>query len=224
MSLPNESALSLKDFERSAKIIARGLYFFDQLALPIVERRASDLHEICDLAYHIRSLAEVSSGIPLWFRSTKNIQALSGAALIDFNHLLIRSFKYKQDAGKPLLEFEKKVLTDAADKYFAIKYPDGKMQLKNHRSLDEFLIDTNIFTSKLLHQDEFSILGFLGHESTTYMCSDPGARLKKLANFWRMDFVAQCYFVNERFPEVIEFHEQRHRALPFKLEVFPNDA
>lgn len=224
MTSPNSIVLSDDDLERTAKIFSRGLYFYDQLASPIVDRRAFDSHEICDLAYHIRSLAEVSSGMPLWFKSTENIQALSGATLIDFNHLLVRAFKCKQNTGKPLSEFEKKVLADASDKYFALWYPDGKTQLKNHRSADDCLIDTNLLTSKLLHQDEFSILGSLGNGGIPSICSDFGSHLKKLANFWRKDFVAQCYFVNDNFPAVIEFYEQRYRALPFKLEVFPSEA
>ena len=221
---PNSIVLSEDDLKRTAKIFSRGLYFYDQLASPIVDRRAFDSHEICDLAYHIRSLAEICSGMPLWFRSTENIQALSGATIIDCNHLLVRSFKSKQDAGEPLSVFEKKVLTDASDKYFALCYPDGKTQLKNHRSADDCLIDTNLLTSKLLHQDEFSILGSLENGDILGSWSDFGSRLKKLANFWRKDFVAQCFFVNGNFPVVIAFYAQRHRALPFKLEIFQSEA
>lgn len=211
---PEPVELVEEDLERTAQVVGRGLYFFEQVGPPIIDGRVSDPHRICDTAYHIRSLAEVSSGMPLWFRSIENIRALSGATLIDFNHLLVRAFKAKKDAGKPLSEFESKVLSDAADKYFALWYPDGKSQLKSHRSDDECLLDTNLITSKLLHQDEFSIFGSLGPASAAI-----GVHLKKLANFWRRDFIAQCYFTSSKFPQVIAFYEQRYGALPFKLEV-----
>jgi len=191
---PDLVELGEEDLERTAQVVGRGLYFFDQLAPPIIDGRVSDRHHICDVAYHIRSLAEVSSGMPLWFRNIDNIQALSGATLIDFNHLLVRAFKAKKDAGKPLSEFENRVLSDASDKYFALCYPDGKTQLKSFRRDDECLLDTNMITSKLLHQDEFSIFGSLGPGGIA-----TGVHLKKLANFWRKNAQPLTFTLSHQF-------------------------
>jgi hypothetical protein len=224
MNQPISQSITVKDIENAAHVMARGLYFFDQLASAIVDKRVSDSHEICDLAFHIRSLAEICSGIPLWFRSVENIKVLSSATLMDFNHLLIRVAKLKRDTGQTLSDFENTILASASDKYYAVCYPDGKNQIKEHRKLDNCLLDTYIMTSKLIHQDEFAILGTFGHGEFSVLTLAIRTHLPKLATFWRKDFIAQTYFVERDFPEILAFHETHFRPLPFKPDVFGNGA
>jgi len=74
-------------------------------------------------------------------------------------------------------------------------------------------VDTQIITSKFIHQDEYSIIGideFKLYDSTAVN------RLEKIAYFWRMDFRNRVVFTNNRFPVIIKHYEENFSKLPFE--------
>lgn len=204
----------LTDFElkNCSLIIGRGLFFYKKLGDENNLDIQKDRNKISDLAFYIRSLAEITVGMELWFKSIKNIQALGDAALIDQNHLFIKVAKLLKKQDKELSPFLKTILDESADKYYSVPYPDGKIEIAVHRKSDELLEDTQILTSKLLHQDEYSIIGsnfFIDHDTVLMN------HLRKMALFWQMDFRNRIVITNDNFPEILKYYEENYLKIPF---------
>lgn len=216
--------LSDKGVGHGIAALERGMHFFLKLAADQASRNASDPHEICELAYRIRCLAELCSAFPLWFRSYKNAEALGAAAFLDVNHLFVRRVKLRQSAGKELSDMERKILHSAEDKYFSLAYPETRLSVCDQRRADELFADTNVLTSKIAHQDEASVFGRLGSDPFKNLIEHVPSRLMELARFWRMDFIAQVYFMQENVPEILAAYIQKHGSLPFTPALFSSEA
>lgn len=180
-----EENLKDEDLANCALILDRGLFFYKRLQNEKIQTAASDRYEVSELAFYTRALAEITAGLELWFKSAENISALSSASFLDFNHYLIKGAKLSQRQGKELGPFAENILESAKDKYYALYYPDGKVQTDAHRKKDELFVDAMIITSKFIHQDEYSIIGLNRFEQYDSSTID---RLVKIAAFWCMDF------------------------------------
>jgi hypothetical protein len=202
-----------RDIVNCSRIIDRGLYFFEKLSDERQRNCFNDANQLCEWAYWVRSLAEISHGMSLWFKSIENIKALNAAAFIDHATLMVRITKQKQKEGMKLSEFDKAVLAHGKDKYYAVPYPDDKKNIGTHRSNDEPFKKTSIIMSKLLHQDEYSLLGlYYPLEKVTI------SFFETQSIFWKKDFQNEIVFLNKKFPEIITFFVNRYRAFPFDYD------
>lgn len=202
------TSLSKEDLNHCSLIIERGMYFYTKLKSINTEKVNN--HEICTIAYFVRSIAEITVAMELWFKCNKNIKALGDASLIDNAHLLVKLTKEKDTIS--LNQFDIEVLKHGQDKYNAIYYPNGKCQLSQFRKKDDLFNNTLSITSKIIHQDEFSILGLPEFFDFKKM----EIHILKLSSFWIKDFKNRICLTNNNFPEIIQYYECNHKKLPFK--------
>ena len=205
--------LSDADLQNCALIIDRGVYFYNQIT--ILSKNEINKHELCTLCYFIRSLSEITTSMDLWFKSIQNIKSLSAAALIDHAHLMVKLVKEKKKkAEKPLTKHDLNVLEHAKDKYHALYYKDGKCQLSQFRQQDDLYNNTLAMTSKIIHQDEFSILG-----SPDYVDFDKlQSHYLELGKFWSKDFKNRIHILFSVFPNIVSYYESNNKKLPFKYD------
>jgi len=197
-------SINKNDIVNVHQILDRGLYFYKKITPKEINVFFTNKHAICDLCFYIRSLAEITLGMTLWFKSDANIKTISSAALIDQAHLFVKIVKQKQNEGKSLSEFDKQILEHAKDKYNAVWYPNGKVQITKHRRSDQCFLDTFNLTSKFIHQDEYSILGLEeAYNDSTNFYSLINKKLIEITLFWRMDFRNQIVIFNQRYPNII---------------------
>lgn len=197
------------ELKNCSLIIGRGLFFYKKLEDENNSDIQKDRNKISEFAFYIRSLAEITVGMELWFKSIKNIQVLGDAAKIDQNHFFIKVAKMLKKQGNELDPFWETILEKSTDKYYSVPYPDGKIEISVHRKTDELLEDTQILTSKLLHQDEYSIIGSDFHDTVLLN------RLREIALFWQMDFRNRIVITNDNFPEILKYFVVNYSKIPF---------
>ena len=171
------------DLKRCSLILRRGCYFYSKLDKELSKPLDYQSDSISEIAYFIRSLAEITVGMNLWFKSNENIKTLSSAVFIDHANLLVKVTRKKAENKKPLTPFDLDILEHGKDKYHSVRYPSDKVTISEHRKKDELFNDTLAITSKLVHQDEFSILGLSEESEFNSLFLGLGKRLSSIARF-----------------------------------------
>ncbi|MBM4878352.1 hypothetical protein HYO45_22715 [Vibrio parahaemolyticus] len=207
--------LEVEDYKRCSLIIRRGCYFYSKLYQEHMNGIDPKNDEICVIAYYILSLAELTVGMRLWLKSEANIKALGDAVLIDHTHLLAKKANQKRKQGKNLHEMDLAALEHAKDKYHALYYPDGRCQISKHRKSDDLFEDTLALTSKLVHQDEFSILGFTDESPFSSLYMGVGNKLISISEFWLCDFKNAICILNNELPDIVSYCTNNVAEIPF---------
>lgn len=208
--------LNYEDLKRSSLILRRGCYFYNKLDKELSAPLDYQSDSISEVAYFIRSLAEITVGMNLWFKSNENIKALGSAAFIDHANLLVKVTKKKKAENKePLTPFDLDILEHGKDKYHSVPYPSDKITISQHRKKDELFNDTLAITSKLVHQDEFSILGLSEESEFNSLFLGLGKRLSSVARFWLGDFKNAVEVLDNEYPSVIAFYNKNVGEIPF---------
>lgn len=199
----------LPDF---ALIIDRGLYYYRKLAEEQYDQFFKSSHGMPEWCLYLRSLAEVSEGMDLWFKSEENLKALSDAAYMDLIDLYRKLLRQALNEGEKLKEPHQSNVDHLKEKYF-VYYPDGKIQVGEHRRGQHCYKNTVSITSKVIHQDEYSIIGFGKQKyNDLYNLLDP------IAKFWRMDFRNKISIINSKFPLIVSYYECKFGNLPFPFD------
>ncbi len=204
------------DLKCCARIIDRGLYFWKKLTPKNEENLLKNSNSISEWAFYVRSLSEICEGMLLWFNSINNIKALQSASFIDHASYLIKLVKMKQKDGKELNQMEKFILEHAKDKYYAIPYPDGKIDLGDHRYKSEIFCRTSVMVSKLIHQDEYSVIGL-----ETPLREEWIKIFLDQSKFWMKDSQGCCGLVDKNHPQIISYYEANYELIPFNVKEMP---
>lgn len=198
-----------KELSTCARIIDRGLHYYNQLDPAKYDSFLGVPHRTPEWCFNLRSLAEITAGIELWFHSKENIEAISDAAFIDGVDLYRTLIIQAQIQGEALADIHAKNTEILKEKYF-VYYPSEKVQIGHHRRNDHCYKNTTSITSKIIHQDEFSILGLGDIPSTEHR-----SLLVPLAEFWRLDFRNRLCITYSNFPELLNHYEETYQDIPF---------
>lgn len=219
---PNHSDSRLDDEDLSAchKLLSRGLHFYKRISKTEYMKKIRQIHYLPEICFNVRALAELSTGIHTWTSSLENIKLFSSNAILDHADFVYRQSKQidsREDLGsidEERRESLQEVLKKGRKYYERIGYNGGTDSVDVSRRRDDLFANTLVLTSKVIHQDEYSVVGM---QLTDALAS----HVLHLADFWKFDFEGEVYFLNRRFPEVILYCTSRGLDLPFDYHKLP---
>ena len=216
------AVLNTMELLRCSHILDRGVFHYRRIEEVGQQLPTGPVHLVAELCYHGRSLVEVVRGISLWLRSEENIGALADAAFIDMvDHLRKTATwieKWQIEPKSPEEHAKFSAIRSLDRKKWSVYYPDGKETIALYRRGDALAENSISFFAKLMHADEYSILGV--HE-----LADEGlpAYSYRLAQFWQKDFRHEVFLLYCRFPNITSFYEAHFIAFPFDFHRSPYD-
>lgn len=188
-----QNDLSELEINGACRIIDRGLYFYDKLSDHNVYGYLKNHNEIPEFCFFVRSLAEICEGMWVWFDSIENIKTFNNNASPDFLDIVCTQIDHIQRYNlNPKRYPEAEMLRVKSEiKGLKNKYNlgDQKKYIKGFREREFMFPDTMKVTSKIIHQDEYSIGDIYlftipeAVEELAEAGSDIPSRLKDLTNF-----------------------------------------
>ena len=200
--------LNQEDIENCKKILSRGLHFYNRIGPQESYKIYKDRDLVPEWCFCVRALAEITEGMSRWFDSIENIKKLAEASSLDLDEmfwtLTKQANKYEQDLGPIYSQIDVN-----SHKSEQLKYPTHNASVQQHRRREHIFPNTNKFTSKIAHQDEFSLIAF------NIEAKGLKKNLFNIAAFWRADFRNQICLLKNRLPKIIEHLNQSNIVIPF---------